>query len=93
MTEINTPINPKAAAEARVAKERGDVVSSLNSIERTIKAIMMKEQKLEKATSKDLKKKYKKQIKDSNKYLQTLVDTFVVEVKQAVTAEIHLETL
>jgi len=78
--------DPIASQKAIVAKETLDVEKSLSSIEATCAGILEKEDKYINCTDKVLKKKYKHQIKESNKYLATLYDTLALEVLEKVKA-------
>lgn len=86
-TLINSVKTPIEAQKQLVKKERGDVTRSLNSIEGTLKGILDKEEKITNSTNKALKKDYKSQIKDSNKYLNKLFKTLKTEMIQAISAE------
>lgn len=90
---IESVLDPIEAQKIKVLKERGDVTRSINSIEGILKGIIDKEQKLEKATTKVLKKSYKSQLKDSNKYLNKLFKTFKLEITEAIKAEVILKEM
>lgn len=86
-------LTPHERAEKKVKAERGDVVNSLNAIERTIKGIKEKKDKIAKTEDKKRKKEYQKQLRSSEKYLDDLFVTLKLEMIEAVHAELHLEEL
>ena len=94
MTTIVESIrDPRAHQEAVVAKERGDVIQSLNGIEETMAGIIGKIAKLKDTPDAPRRKLYKKQIKDSNKYLDTLFTALKLEMAEAINAEYILERM
>jgi len=84
---------PKEVAEKKAAKERGDVVNTLNAIEVCLAGILEREIKLSNASTKHLKKLYKKQIKSSKKYLEGLYGTLKLEMYESASADLALERL
>lgn len=93
MGNMKEPPTPREHAEKRLAKERADVLNTLSAIKTTWKGIIEKKEKVLTATSKDLKKKYIKQVKASNKYLDDLYDTLKLEQYEAICAEISLNKI
>lgn len=84
---IRSMTHPKEYLEEKAAKERGDVVQSLNGIEATLAGILDKEQKIAESTLPALKKKYRSQVKASRKYLNDLFETLKVEMEQSAIAD------
>jgi len=72
-------------------KEQKDVVASLDSIRTTIAGMSEKKHKMKNAESRDRKKLYKKQIKDSKKYLDTLFHSLRLELTEEVEAKLKME--
>lgn len=90
---IQEPPTPREYVEKRRDKEAKDVANSLLSIENCIKGIIEKKEKADNATTKVLRKKYLKQVKASEKYLEGLYDTLKLEQFEAVAATIAVDRL
>lgn len=88
-----TPPSELELAKAVAEKEHGDVVATLNSLEYTLKGIILKERKSDNTDNKTLKKQYAAQIKSSKKYTASLIETLITEMKQAIKAELKVEEL
>lgn len=85
--------NPEDQAEAKLAKEKDDVIKTLMSVRVTMKGILLKERKMVNASTASLKKKYKKQIKASKSYLKHLYSCLEEEMWQEAEAEVSLEVI
>lgn len=81
------------AAEAKLRKEHIDVEKSMDSIHETMKGIMDKEVKMMHASTPQLKKQYKKQIKSSKAYVKSLFITLEQEMWEHAEADYKLECL
>ena len=90
---IRDVMNPRAHQEAVCAKERKDVIKSLNSITTTMEGIFDKHEKLDTSPSKERSKLYKKQIKDSTKYLDTLFVALRLEMEESAFEDRILERM
>lgn len=87
------PPTPLEVAQKKYEKERGDVINTLNSIDTTITGIIKKGQKVTEASTKTLKNKYQRQIKDSRKFLNQLFETLELEMFEECAAKLELEKL
>jgi len=90
---VKNPPTPLEYATKKAEKERSDVTKSLNSINSALEGIIGKEEKMSEASTKELQKKYKKQIKASKKYLEDLYATLKLEMYESAQAEYALERL
>ena len=83
----------KEVALEKYNKESQDVVDSIANISDTLKKLVLKKQKIANASTKEQRKLYLGQAKQTEKYLDSMFTALRLEMIERAKAEINLERI